>query len=113
MVHKMTLYKKITLHPKEIVYTRINYIGLPSKYNFIITKTHLTISNTILNVKTPKITILANLIKKTLKIGQRTHLDTIHKCVDTTFIFTDTIYIFATLSATTTTASNIKSFSSI
>ncbi len=113
MVYRMTFCKEITLYLRKTIYIRMNYIGLPLKRDFIIIKTHLTISNTILNIKTPKITILTNPTKKTLKIGQKTHLNTIHKYADITFIFIDTIYIFVTLSITTTTTSNIKSFSPI
>src|SRR6266566_8778725 len=91
----------------------MDYISLSSKYNFIMIRTYPTVSNTILNIKTSKIIILINLIKKTFKIGQRTYLDTIYKYIDIIFIFINTIYILATLFITTVTAFNIKSFSSI
>jgi len=69
VVRRVTFCKDITLYLKETVYTRMDYIGLPSRRDFKMIRTYPTVSNTILNIKTSKIIILANLIKKTLKIG--------------------------------------------
>ncbi len=110
MVYKMTLCKEITLYPEKIIYIRIDYIGLSSKRDFIITRTYLTVFNTILNIKTPRIVILANFIKKTFKIGQKTYLSIIYKYTDIIFIFIDIIHVFVVLFAAIVTVFNIKSF---
>ena len=103
MVRKVTFREKVTLQVGETIYICVNYIGLPKGHSFIMIANHPVASNTILDSGTPRLVILANPIKKPLKINKGTRIGTIHECADTAYILTDIIYVFAVLATVPST----------
>ena len=99
IVRKVTLYDEIILQLGETVYTRVDYIGLSKGRSFIMIRIYPTASNAILDSTTPKIAILANPIKKALKIDKGIYIATIHECADTTYLMVGSPGMFAALIA--------------
>ncbi len=84
---------------------RVNYIGLPKRRSFVITATYPAVTHMVLDNKTPRIAILANLTKKCLEFSKNIWLGTIYKCVDTVYIMADISKAFVIV----TTASSVLS----
>jgi hypothetical protein len=69
------------------------------------TRIYLIASNTILDSTTFRIIILANPIKKALKIDKNMRIAIIYKYIDTIYLMTNTFGIFAILTTISTTIS--------
>ncbi len=110
IVRKMTLYGKIILQLEEIVYIRIDYIGLFKGRSFIIIRIYLTISNIILNSMILKIVILINPIKKALKIDKNIYIAIIYKCTDIAYFMIGNLGVFIVLTIVSTAISELLSF---
>src|SRR6266699_2593419 len=96
----MTLKKPIQFEPGKTIYIRINYTNLLKKRSFVITATYPTAIYIVLDNNTPKIAILMNPIKKYLEFNKNIRLGTIYKYIDTTYIITDIIKAFVTVTTT-------------
>jgi|SRR6266566_6552304 len=105
----MTLKKPIQFELREIVYIRINYIGLLKRCSFVITATYPAVVHTVLNNNTPKIVILANSTKKCLELNKNIRLKTIYKCIDIVYIMTDITKAFAIIITTFSILSDLFS----
>jgi hypothetical protein len=95
----------------EIVYVRVDYIGLLKGRLFIMIANHLVASNTILDFNTLCIAIFVNLTERVLKISKRIWIGTIYECIDTVYIFIDAVCVFAVLAIAFSTS--IEPFSSV
>ncbi len=106
----MTLYGKIILQLKEIIYMRIDYIGLLKSRSFIMIKVYLITLNVILNFITFMIAILINLIKKVLKIDKDIYIVTIYKCADIMYLMVGSFRVFIVLIAALAAISELLLF---
>ena len=67
----------------------MNYIGLSKGHSFIMTTIYLTILNVLLDINTLHIVIIVNPINKTLIFSKGIHLNSIHECIDISYIIID------------------------
>ncbi len=109
IVRKMTLYNKIIFQLEKTVYMRIDYISLSKGQSFIMIGIYPIASNAILDFITPRIAILVNLIKKTLKIDKGIYIITIYKYMDTTYFIVGSSGMFAVLTTTSATIPELLS----
>jgi len=109
IVQKITLYNKIILQLEEIVYIRIDYIGLFKGRSFIIIKIYLIASNDILNFTILKIAILIDFIKKALKIDKSIYIATIYEYTDIVYFIIGNLGIFAVLTVASAAISELLS----
>ncbi len=103
----MILRESIQFELGETVHIQINYIGLSKKRSFIITAIYPAVVYTVLNNNIPKIAILTNPTKKRLEFNKNIQLETIYKCVDTTYIITDITKAFAIMATTSFVLSDL------
>ena len=87
---------------KKTVHIHIDYTNLPKNHFFIITTTHPTIFNTIINSIIPRITIFVNPTDKPLEIYKGIRLNTIYKFAETTYFLTNTSKVTTTLTVAIT-----------
>ncbi len=97
----MILREKITFILKEIVYIRVDYINLLKGRFFIMTTTHPTVFNIIINSTIPKILIFVNPTDKLLKIYKDIYLNIIYKFIKTIYFLIDIFKMATALTITT------------
>ena len=105
----MTLHSKIIFQSRKTIYIQINYTGLSKGRSFIMIKIYPTASNAILNSIIPKIAILVNFIKKTLKIDKSIYIAIIHKYADTIYLMVGSPGVLVVLTVILTTISKLLS----
>jgi len=100
MVRKMILKEFIQFESGEIVYIRINYIGLSKGRLFVIMAIYPTVIYTVLDNNIFKIVIFTNLIKKCLELSKNIWLKIIYKYIDIMYIIIDIFKAFVIVTIT-------------
>jgi len=86
VVRKVTLRDMIVLQPKEKVYARVNFAGLPPDRTYVMVSEHPAVSTIAVDWETPRIATLTNPTDKELKIAENARLGTIRECTDAVLI---------------------------
>ncbi len=106
----MILYNEIIFQLREIVYIRVDYIGLSKGRSFIIIRVYSITSNIILDFIIFKIVILINPIKKALKIDKDIYIVTIYEYTDTMYFIIGSSKVFVILIVILITISELLLF---
>ena len=81
-VRRVTLDKPVTLLPGQIMWAKTNYKDLPRDRSFAFFATHVAAVNTLVNIKSPYVVMLSNLILKVIKLSRNTRIGQITESVE-------------------------------
>jgi hypothetical protein len=88
-VRKVNLVRSTTLLPGKSLWVRVNYKSLPRDRSFALNAVHPTVSNAIVDAKSPRGCLLTNPTQETIHLSKGTRLATITESTDSGYFVAD------------------------
>jgi hypothetical protein len=101
-VRKVNLVQSTTLPPGKSLWVRVSYKSLPRDRSFALNAVHPTVSNAIVDAKSPRGCLLTNPTQETINLSKGTRLATITESTDSGYFVTDLTTAWKALSTAAT-----------